>query len=214
MSLLTEGLARARKRAAARLRGLPDVQRLVDQGLELGSGVHISHEMYVDGLHPWLIKIDDYATLGPYVSIITHDTSLAQHTGVTRLGRVVVGKRAYIGVGAILLPGTTIGDDSVVGAGAVVHGDIPPGSLVVGNPAKVSALKGPVAWQLASAKKAPNWPADGWTMDTGITEQRKREQQEALAEGASGFVPAEPAPGSPYLRRTQPEAVSSRTARG
>jgi acetyltransferase-like isoleucine patch superfamily enzyme len=207
VSLITDGLARIRKRTAARLRGLPDVERLVAQGLELGAGVHISHEMYVDGLHPWLIKIDDYATLGPYVAIITHDTSLAQHTGLTRLGRVVVGKRAYIGVGAILLPGTTIGDDSVVGAGAVVHGDIPPGSLVVGNPAKVSALKGPVAWQLASAKSAPSWPEEGWTIDSGITEDRKRQQREALADGVSGYVPAEPAPGSPY-GRPKPAALS------
>ena len=102
----------------------------------------------------------------------------------------------YVGVGAILLPGTDIGDDSVVGAGAVVHGEIPAGSLVMGNPGKASPIKGVVAWQRASAARAPSWPHDGWTISSGITEERKRAQREALAEGV-GYVPGRPAPGSP-----------------
>jgi maltose O-acetyltransferase len=194
---MTDALGRFRRRAISRLRGKPAIERLVDQGLQLGKGVHISHELYIDGLHPWLISIDDYATLSPYVAIITHDTSLVHHTGQTRLGRVVVGKRVFVGVGAILLPGTSIGDDSVVGAGAVVHGEVPPGSLVVGNPAKVSPVKGAVAWQRASATRAPTWPGEGWTIASGITEERKREQREALATGV-GYVPARSAPGSPH----------------
>jgi acetyltransferase-like isoleucine patch superfamily enzyme len=198
VSSIADGLGRLRKRATARLRGRPDLERLVAQGLELGEGTHISPEIYIDGLHPWLISIGDYATLGPYVAIITHDASLAQHTGQTRLGRVVVGKRAYVGVGAILLPGTTIGEDSVVGAGAVVHGEVPSGSLVVGNPAQMSPLKGAIAWQRATAKRAPSWPDDRSAIDPGVTEEHKRAQREALAGGGSGYVPAGPAPGSPY----------------
>jgi hypothetical protein len=140
------------------------------------------------------------------VAIITHDTSLVQHTGQTRLGRVVLGKRAYIGVGAILLPGTTIGEDSVVGAGAVVHGQVPPASLAIGNPAKISPITSAAAWQRASATRAPNWPYQGWTIYTGITDARKREQREALANGVSGYVPALPAPDSPFRRANPPGA--------
>jgi maltose O-acetyltransferase len=172
--------------------------RLVAQGLQLGTSTHIARQIYIDQLHPWLITIDDYATLGPYVAIITHDASLNQHTGQTRLGRVTIGKRVYVGVGAILLPGTCLGEDSVVGAGAVVQGDVPPGSLVVGNPAKISPIKPVVAWHLASAARAPSWPDAGWTIFSGITKERKREQREALAGGGSGYVPAAPAPGSPF----------------
>ncbi len=179
------------------------MDRLVAQGLQLGESTHIGHPIYIDQLHPWLITIDDYAMLGPYVAIITHDASLNQHTGQTRLGRVTIGKRVHIGVGAILLPGTSIGDDSVVGAAAVVHGDIPPGSLVVGNPAKASPIKPVAAWHRASAARAPKWPDEGWTVFSGITEERKHEQREALAGGASGYVPAEPAPGSPFVLAQQ-----------
>ena len=55
----------------------------------------------------------------------------------------IIGKRVFVGVGAMILPGAVIGDDSVIGAYAVVRGIIPEGSLVVGNPGKVvrSGLK-------------------------------------------------------------------------
>jgi len=47
-------------------------------------------------------------------------------------------KGARIGVNATLLPGITVGEDSLVGAGAVVTRDVPPRSVVVGNPARVT----------------------------------------------------------------------------
>lgn len=50
---------------------------------------------------------------------------------------VVIGANAWIGARAILLGGTTIGDDAIVGAGAVVHEAVPAGATVVGNPARV-----------------------------------------------------------------------------
>jgi acetyltransferase-like isoleucine patch superfamily enzyme len=203
VSPVRDTLERWSRRAIDRLRGEPNIDRLVAQGLQLGEGTHIAHPIYIDQLHPWLITIDDYATLGPYVAIITHDASLNQHTGQTRLGRVTIGKRVHIGVGAILLPGTSIGDDSVVGAAAVVHGDMPARSLVVGNPAKASPINPVAAWHQASAARAPRWPDDGWTIFSGITEERKHEQREALAGGASGYVPAEPAPGSPFVLARQ-----------
>jgi len=199
-AVIRDALAGITRRARDRLRGDPHVDRLVAQGLQLGADTHISRPIYIDQLHPWLITIEDHVTIGPYVAIITHDTSLVQHTGQTRLGRVILGKRVYVGVGAILLPGTIVGEDSVIGAGAVVHGQVPPESLALGNPAKISPIKSAAAWQLASAARAPNWPYQGWTIYSGITDARKREQRETLANGVSGYVPALPAPDSPFRR--------------
>ena len=193
-----KALKRLRHRAINRVRGEPSIERLVSDGLRLGKKPHIAHPIYVDGLHPWLITIGDYVTLGPYVAIITHDASLQGYTASTRLGRVDIGDRVYVGVGAILLPGTTIGEDSVIGAGAVVHGEVPPASLVLGNPGKASPIKQVAAWHRASAARAPNWPREGWSAESGITEERKHEQREALANGTSGYVPATAPPGSPY----------------
>ena len=50
---------------------------------------------------------------------------------------MVLGKDSFIGAGAILLPGTTIGCNCIIGAGAVVKGLVPDYSIVAGNPAKV-----------------------------------------------------------------------------
>ena len=157
------------------------MDRLVAQGLQLGEGTHIGHPIYIDQLHPWLITIDDYAMLGPYVAIITHDASLNQHTGQTRLGRVTVGKRVHIGVGAILLPGTSIGDDSVVGAAAVVHGDIPPGSLVIGNPAKASPIK--PRGRLASGERCARSALAGRRMDDLLGHHRGAQARAARSAG-------------------------------
>lgn len=55
--------------------------------------------------------------------------------GVARPVRV--GSRCFIGGGSMLLPGVTIGDGSIVGAGAVVAADVPPGCIVGGNPARI-----------------------------------------------------------------------------
>jgi maltose O-acetyltransferase len=201
VSAIKDVVRQVRERAIRRFRGEPRIEQLIAEGLRLGRNPHIARPVYIDGLHPWLITIGDYVTLGPYSALITHDTSLHQHTGLTRLGRIDIGDRVYVGVGAIILPGTSIGEDSVVGAGAVVHGEVPPGSIVLGNPGKASSIKSVAAWYTASAKRAPAWPGEGWTLDTGITEERKREQWEALADCAAGYVPAGPAPGSPYVLR-------------
>ena len=50
---------------------------------------------------------------------------------------IKIGNDCFIGIRSIILPGTTIGDRTIVGAGAVVKGNIPAGVIVAGNPAKI-----------------------------------------------------------------------------
>ena len=57
--------------------------------------------------------------------------------GTRWCGPVKIGAMAYIGAGATILPGAVIGDGAVVGAGSVVTGEIPAGTVAVGNPARV-----------------------------------------------------------------------------
>lgn len=77
------------------------------------------------------------------------------------------------------------------------RGDLPelPGHR---NPAAIAPVKGAVAWRKASAKRAPHWPRRESSLATGITEEGKREQQEALNGAGTGYVPAPAVPGSPY----------------
>ncbi len=74
---------------------------------------------------------------------IDHDGDLgafAQISPGCRLaGNVTVAARAFLGTGAVVIPGCTIGRDAVVGAGAVVVEDVPPGATVMGNPARRKA---------------------------------------------------------------------------
>ena len=49
---------------------------------------------------------------------------------------IYIGKRCFIGVGSIILPGAVIGDDCIIGAGSIVRGEIPSGSIAVYSPAK------------------------------------------------------------------------------
>jgi len=56
--------------------------------------------------------------------------------GMSRPERVRIGSGAFLGVGSMVLPGVTVGENAYVAAGAVVISDVPPRTLVVGNPAR------------------------------------------------------------------------------
>jgi maltose O-acetyltransferase len=176
-------LLRLRQIVTRRVRGQVDVNRLVAQGLRLGQGVYIAPTAYLDAGHPWLIQIGDKSLIGPWAIVLAHDTSTLRHTGHTLIGRVNIGKRVYLGHGAIVMPGSTIGDGVVVGPGAVVLGDIPPDSVAIGNPAKVVSEVATFAQMHREAiARGPTWPIPGWTVGRGITEERKTVQRDALAD--------------------------------
>jgi acetyltransferase-like isoleucine patch superfamily enzyme len=60
-----------------------------------------------------------------------------------KVGKVVIQDKAWIGFNAIVLKGVTIGEGAIVGAGSVVSQDVPPYTLVAGNPARVIRALGP-----------------------------------------------------------------------
>lgn len=77
--------------------------------------------------------------IGPGVQILTadHPRDPAQRARMLEFGRPVgIGANVWIGGGALILPGVTIGDDAIVGAGSVVTRDVPAGATVMGNPAR------------------------------------------------------------------------------
>lgn len=172
-----------------RVRGELNVDRLVAEGLQIGRGTFVARDAYLDPGHPWLITIGEDSGLSPRTIVMVHDASMRRHIDRTLIAPVVIGDRVFVGAGAIILPGTRIGDDSVIAAGAVVRGDIPPWSMVAGNPAKVvSDVQSIAAWHREAAAQAPVWPHVGWTIGQGITDARKRAQREALAGGISGYL--------------------------
>ncbi len=83
--------------------------------------------------------IGDDVMIGPNVSIITtgHSLEPSQRRKVTIGKPIVIERNVWIAAGAIIIGGVTIGENSVVAAGAVVTRNVPPNTLVGGNPARV-----------------------------------------------------------------------------
>jgi maltose O-acetyltransferase len=187
--LISQRTVKGMRRAVDRLRGQQNTDRLISLGLEVGEGAFIARNAYLDPGYPWLITVGEQATLGPRVIVLAHDATMQRHLRRTLLGRVSIGKRAFIGAGAIILPGSNVGDDAVVGAGAVVRGDIPPGAVAIGNPAQiVSDIESMIQKHREASKEAPRWPFEGWTLLQGITQERMTVQRDALASGGRGYL--------------------------
>lgn len=84
------------------------------------------------------ITIGDSSLIGHNVVITTLNHSFApENRGDMIPVPVVIGKRVWIGSNSTILPGVTIGDNAIIGAGSVVTKDIPANMIAVGNPAKV-----------------------------------------------------------------------------
>lgn len=109
-----------------------------------GYNVHFGNNVYanfgltlVDDTH---IYVGDYTMFGPNVVVAT-----AGHPILPELREkamqynmpVHIGRNCWLGAGVIVLPGVTIGDNSVIGAGSVVTKDIPANVVAVGNPCRV-----------------------------------------------------------------------------
>lgn len=106
--------------------------------IRLGSDVFLNFNCVI--LDVVEVTIGDGTQIGPAVQIYTadHPRDPAQRRTGLESGRPVrIGRHVWIGGGAIILPGITIGDDSIVGAGSVVTRDVPACTTVVGNPARV-----------------------------------------------------------------------------
>ncbi len=105
-------------------------------GISLGRNVFINHGCSFLDLGG--ITIEDDVMIGPRVNITSEDHPVEVDTRKTLVpSKVVIKKNAWIGAGVTILPGVTVGENSVVGAGAVVTKDVPDNCVVAGIPAKV-----------------------------------------------------------------------------
>src|SRR5438876_4714082 len=99
--------------------------------MDLGEGTLISLSAKLDKTNPRGIHIGKYTVVAFGAAILTHDWVNDRNRDVH------IGDNCFIGAHAIILPGVTIGDNCIVSAASVVARDLPAGSLVAGNPARV-----------------------------------------------------------------------------
>jgi maltose O-acetyltransferase len=106
--------------------------------IRVGRNVFINYQcIFLDCA---LIEIGNDVQIGPAVQLYTAQHPLdpaARRSGLESASPIRIGNDVWIGGGVVVLAGVTIGDRSVVGAGAVVVRDVPQDTVVVGNPARV-----------------------------------------------------------------------------
>ena len=110
-------------------------------GVRIGKGCYVGFHVELDTNHPEQIEIGDGVTISHRCIIASHMATDAEtplrslYPG--RAAPVRIEDGAWLCVGAIVLPGVTIGRNALVAAGAVVNRDVPAGTLVAGVPARV-----------------------------------------------------------------------------
>ena len=125
----------------SRLRDQRLLRSYVKAGLKLGRDVRVIGKPDF-GSEPYLIEIGDHVTVSSNVTFITHDGAtwvfrhLPTYRGLQRFGRIVIGDNCFIGANAVIMPGVSVGTNSVVGAGAVVTRSVLANSVVAGVPAR------------------------------------------------------------------------------
>ena len=174
-------------RLARRVRDGYTIESLVGRGMRLGKNVWIGPHVQIDHSHAWLVSIGDETVIASRAIILAHDASTRRHIGYTKIGRVRIGSRTFIGAGAIILPGVSIGDDVVIGAGSVVTRDVPDGCVAAGNPCRVV---GPTSEYMEKNRsqigKLPTYSAQ-YTLRGGISREMKQRMISDL-ESQTGFV--------------------------
>jgi len=109
-------------------------------GIKVGRDVFIGFDVEFDTNHSELIEIEDHVTISHRCIVSTH-MATSTRTPLRALypalaAPVKIRRGAWICTGAILLPGTTVGENALVAAGAVVTHDVEPATLVAGIPAR------------------------------------------------------------------------------
>jgi len=158
------------------------LETLRSRGLVLGRNVSFQEGVFLDPTHCFLISIGDDCVFAPNVRLIAHDASTKLVAGATRLGCIRIGSRCFLGDSVIVLPGVSIGDDCVIGAGSVVSRDVPAGSVAAGNPAHVVKPTGEYRAQHLRLREQGRTFAAGYHIP-GITVERREEVLKALENG-------------------------------
>lgn len=113
-------------------------------GAKVGKNCFIGYEVWVDMTNTHLIEIEDHVHIANRCLLLCHQRDLSNyHIGddYAKLkynkSKIVLKKGCLIGMNSMILPGVTVGEGAIVGAGSLVTKDIPPWTIATGRPAKV-----------------------------------------------------------------------------
>ncbi len=109
------------------------------RGVKIGRNSMIGLNVVLDNVFPNFITMGNNVSLAGQNNILCHSTPFEHFSACTGsyVAPVIIEDNAWIAIGAIILPGVTVGRNSIVAAGAVVDADVPAFTMVGGVPAKV-----------------------------------------------------------------------------
>ncbi|HIF9138800.1 TPA: acyltransferase [Photobacterium damselae] len=99
--------------------------------MNIGTNTIISMKAIIDKTNPQGIIIGDYSYISNGAIILAHDFINSKHVNT------YIGNNVFIGSYAVVMPGVTINDNSIIGAGTIVTNDVPSNTLVAGNPGRI-----------------------------------------------------------------------------
>lgn len=113
-------------------------------GCHVGKDVFIGSQVYIDAGHADMIYIDDHAHVTARTVLLCHKRDLSDYCVGDdygklpyKTGKIHLCKGCSTGTDTVILPGVTIGEGAIVGAGSLVTHDIPAWTIAIGRPAKV-----------------------------------------------------------------------------
>lgn len=104
------------------------------QQVQFGKNVFINHHLTMMSIGG--ITIGDNVQIGPNVMMATDNHDTDNHA-VLRCRSIVLKENVWVGANVVILPGVTVGKNSIIGAGSIVTKDVPANVVVAGNPARV-----------------------------------------------------------------------------
>lgn len=131
-------LSRARRKLMMLVSNDRRIRMLRQEGVRIGEHCAIYTTLF--STEPYLVEIGDHVAISAGTRFITHDGSVwlfEDHPDMDLFGEIRVGNNTYFGTDCVILPGTRIGSNCIIGSGSVVRGVVPDDSVVFGNPARV-----------------------------------------------------------------------------
>ena len=162
-------------------------ETLIKRGMRVGKDFSRQQGCFLDPTHCFLITIGDDVTMSIRVTVMAHDASTKKSLGYTKIGQVHIGNHVFIGANATILPGVTIGDYAIIGAGSVVTHDIPARTVAAGVPAREICDVDTYAERFQTQMSAENTFGDAYRMGYGLDETKKKEIL-ASTDGKIAFI--------------------------
>lgn len=115
------------------------IKELRREGMKIGEGTYIFTNLASS--EPFLVEIGNNCTISTEVNFITHDASIGVFEGrevfTDLVGKIVIGDNCFLGAGTLILPGVTLGNNTIVAAGSIVTKSFEGNVVIGGNPARI-----------------------------------------------------------------------------